>query len=363
MSEDENDDGDYYGDIIEVPSHSSKSPKINELDRVIGEPATPSEEMDENFYQIDEDVQHKTIQPYIDEPFTPSDEKSPNFHYTVLTPNQYVDLMMDYVDEVKDVLQLPSNIVKLLLHHFKWNKQRLLERFYETDHDEFFRQAKIINPFSLKRIENSITETCSICDSDEKKEMSSLECKHQFCNDCWKNYLTHQIIHEGLAQVIVCPDFYCDILVDEATIGQFFDDNEYTKHIYTKLILNSYVHNNPRARWCPGKACGHIIKATSLTSAYNYAQLITCDHCHTSFCFQCAQPWHDPIKCILLLQWHKRLFDDSQTVVWLKVNTKSCPKCKVNIEKNGGCNHMTCRKCQYEFCWLCFGKYTNSFSE
>ncbi|CAF4268664.1 unnamed protein product, partial [Rotaria sordida] len=38
--------------------------------------------------------------------------------------------------------------------------------------------------------------------------------------------------------------------------------------------------------------------------------------------------------------------------------TKECPKCHTNIEKNGGCNHMTCRKpgCGHEFCWLCFGK-------
>ncbi|CAF5165845.1 unnamed protein product, partial [Rotaria magnacalcarata] len=110
-------------------------------------------------------------------------------------------------------------------------------------------------------------------------------------------------------------------------------------------------------RWCPGKKCGCIINATSLTSAYNYAQLITCDHCQTSFCFQCAQSWHDPIKCILLLQWNKKMLDDSETVIWLKANTKSCPKCKVNIEKNGGCNHMTCGHCCHEFCWLCFGKY------
>jgi hypothetical protein len=29
---------------------------------------------------------------------------------------------------------------------------------------------------------------------------------------------------------------------------------------------------------------------------------------------------------------------------------KDCPKCNVQIEKNGGCDHMTCR-CGYEFYW------------
>lgn len=34
---------------------------------------------------------------------------------------------------------------------------------------------------------------------------------------------------------------------------------------------------------------------------------------------------------------------------------KKCPSCDINIIKNGGCNHMTC-KCNYEWCWECMKK-------
>ncbi|CAG8585103.1 7092_t:CDS:1, partial [Scutellospora calospora] len=33
---------------------------------------------------------------------------------------------------------------------------------------------------------------------------------------------------------------------------------------------------------------------------------------------------------------------------------KQCPKCASRIEKNGGCDHMTCRRpgCGHQFCWM-----------
>lgn len=40
---------------------------------------------------------------------------------------------------------------------------------------------------------------------------------------------------------------------------------------------------------------------------------------------------------------------------------RRCPKCRHGIEKNGGCDHITCRKeaggCGAEFCWLCLADY------
>ena len=38
-----------------------------------------------------------------------------------------------------------------------------------------------------------------------------------------------------------------------------------------------------------------------------------------------------------------------------------CPKCKTIVEKLGGCEHMTCKRCKYEWCWICGLSYKSCF--
>ncbi|KDN48016.1 hypothetical protein RSAG8_03032, partial [Rhizoctonia solani AG-8 WAC10335] len=48
---------------------------------------------------------------------------------------------------------------------------------------------------------------------------------------------------------------------------------------------------------------------------------------------------------------------------YIRGNAKKCPNrsCGRQIQKNGGCDHMTCRRpagCGHEFCWLCLADYS-----
>lgn len=60
-----------------------------------------------------------------------------------------------------------------------------------------------------------------------------------------------------------------------------------------------------------------------------------------------------PCFCFLVKPWLKKCEDDSETSNWIVSNTKVCPKCNSNIEKNGGCNRILCGKCRFQFCWSC----------
>ncbi|XP_065891990.1 E3 ubiquitin-protein ligase parkin-like [Dysidea avara] len=68
---------------------------------------------------------------------------------------------------------------------------------------------------------------------------------------------------------------------------------------------------------------------------------------------------HSSPTLVLLI---KSRFDsiDGRQARWVDANkqcindiTKNCPRCKSAIEKNGGCNHVTCLICKFEFCWPC----------
>jgi len=57
-------------------------------------------------------------------------------------------------------------------------------------------------------------------------------------------------------------------------------------------------------------------------------------------------------------EW-KKVYDRelAMTIKWKEQNCRKCPECKTFINRDGGCSHMVCRLCKYQFCWICLGKY------
>ena len=77
---------------------------------------------------------------------------------------------------------------------------------------------------------------------------------------------------------------------------------------------------------------------------------VKCENNH-EFCFLCLQKPHGKIKC-------KENLDNSMINFAQNNFIKKCPNCKIITEKNGGCNHIICSKCNYyQWCWLCNEEY------
>jgi ariadne-1 len=111
-------------------------------------------------------------------------------------------------------------------------------------------------------------------------------------------------------------------------------------------------------KWCPAPECEYAIECgIKKRELDRIVPTVTCPGQHR-FCFGCGYNDHQPTPCPLVKQWLKKCEDDSETANWISANTKECPICSSTIEKNGGCNHMTCRKCKHEFCWMCMGLWS-----
>ncbi|XP_077284873.1 E3 ubiquitin-protein ligase ariadne-1 isoform X1 [Arctopsyche grandis] len=287
---------------------------------------------------------------------------SDDYPYEVLSTDQIVQYMDNSIYDVNSVVKIPATVTRILLNHFKWDKEKLMERFYDGNQEELFSEARVINPFrkaviiqpKLSRQNlTSGTELCEICLVVLPSSlMTGLECSHRFCVSCWCEYLTTKIMQEGLGQTIGCAAPACDILVDDANVMKLVRDPK-VKLKYQHLITNSFVECNRLLRWCPSPDCNNAVKVQ-----YVEPQPVTCKCSHT-FCFSCGENWHDPVKCHLLKKWIKKCDDDSETSNWIAANTKECPKCNVTIEKDGGCNHMVCKNqnCKTDFCWVCLGPW------
>jgi len=105
-------------------------------------------------------------------------------------------------------------------------------------------------------------------------------------------------------------------------------------------------------RTCPNADCATGIVLDSCCTA----EQVTCTACDTSFCPQCNDVPHEGMTCEeLQRKRHAERWGEAKD--YMKNETKQCPYCLVWIEKNGGCNHMTCHHCRGEFCWLCFGEW------
>lgn len=75
------------------------------------------------------------------------DPDADEFKYEVLTPDKIVQYMIECIKDVNQVLELTSTTTRILLHHFRWDKEKLMERFYDGDPDRLFNEAHVVNPF------------------------------------------------------------------------------------------------------------------------------------------------------------------------------------------------------------------------
>ncbi|ELU06970.1 hypothetical protein CAPTEDRAFT_79139, partial [Capitella teleta] len=78
-----------------------------------------------------------------------------------------------------------------------------------------------------------------------------------------------------------------------------------------------------------------------------------CPLCFRLYCSLCFDAYHGWWSCESARKSSKMTTKINAWMSEDKDGRKKCPKCRIVIEKNGGCNRMICSVCSRIFCWVC----------
>ncbi|KAJ1932630.1 hypothetical protein FBU59_006306, partial [Linderina macrospora] len=262
------------------------------------------------------------------------------------------------INRLVPVLSVSKDITTILLRSCQWKEESLVER-YLTNPDKTILEAGMFPNASAPEAKAGNDDfTCEVCFSTgAEEEYLGLACGHAFCTTCYVMYLTGKIL-EGMSWRIHCPAPKCKALVGEQAARLLLADESKILERYEDNLTRSFVNDLDSFTWCPAPNCEYGIECHVPKSAWTTVVPTVHCRCGQAFCFGCSLDDHMPAPCFLVDKWLQKCKDDSETSNWLKANTKECTQCKATIEKNGGCNHMTCRKCAHEFCWVCMGPWS-----
>ena len=166
-----------------------------------------------------------------------------------------------------------------------------------------------------------------------------------------REYLTMKV-NNGEVLGISCTG--CGTEMKEKDIRIYLTEHEFAK--YHQFRFFAQLRFEPNSRWCPKRGCGSGVIGNP--DDRNFPKL-SCGNCNTDYCFNCSLKWHEGLTC---QQKRKRRekhqsnynkYAMKKNKRWMKENKYvKCSKCGHAVQKESGCNHMTC-SCGHEFCWLC----------
>jgi hypothetical protein len=188
-------------------------------------------------------------------------------------------------------------------------------------------------------------DECSICMSSAR--LLELSCGHRFCRECLSGWFASQISSQRF--LCACPARGCGRLASFHEIAASLTD-EAVRARFESLVLQCAVSSEPDFRWCQRCSSGGFLSSSDCSE-------VECVDCGHRFCAVClAAGAHPGLTCEQRCEVDEDLAD-LKNERWKLKNSKPCPKCSCLIQRNGGCSHMTCTRCKYEFCWLCLGPY------
>jgi len=203
-------------------------------------------------------------------------------------------------------------------------------------------------------------QCCNVCEELlQEDEHIKIECGHYFCKTCFAYCMVTSIenwLGVDLAVRFSCPGVSggkrCNFSVDVEMVYNILfthkDDPKVEKSFQRldSILLLLYIRAFcTELRLCPKCRSGYASTCESDVKGE-----VTCGACEFKFCPYCdgAMSVHKDKSCAQLA---------TEAATSLDKSTPTCPACRILVEKDGGCDHIQCKNCGYDWCYKCRGPY------
>ena len=206
-------------------------------------------------------------------------------------------------------------------------------------------------------------ELCKICQeslfTEEGGQVFALGvCSDVYHSQCILPWLKTCIENQQLP--VVCPEPRCKKPIPLPDLRELLTPEEMDR--CQKFEWKKIRDQNADIRECPTENCDYFFVKENDNQSY-----LSCPICGVEYCLKCDIVYHVQQTCeevqeaIIGAKADKinnhSLPVDAQLLEWARAaGAKQCAQCKFWVQKNDGCDHMTCR-CGYEFCYICGIKY------
>eukprot|EP01027_Heterolobosea_sp_BB2_P008098 GEZU01012025.1.p1 GENE.GEZU01012025.1~~GEZU01012025.1.p1 ORF type:complete len:327 (-),score=36.46 GEZU01012025.1:17-916(-) len=180
---------------------------------------------------------------------------------------------------------------------------------------------------------------------------------NDMCRACVKTYYNNIAMGSANLKSLRCMNS-CRHELTLEELKELLDEHLYLKVERKRLLRDIWAMRD--ACVCPAPNCNFVgffeipKKWKFLNRGCRDAE---CPKCGFSFCTRCKQAAHGSKSC---RRASKAGPEENQSRKQIKKKCRPCPVCHTNIEKNGGCRHMTCSNCSNFFCWDCMKPFYGS---
>lgn len=200
---------------------------------------------------------------------------------------------------------------------------------------------------------------CPVCFSEPSHPVS-LPCGHTWCKGCLVGYLHASVDSKSFPLTCLGDSARCAEPIALSTAQRLLSTDEFDAVVNAAFVAHVQQHPS-EFHYCPTPDCPQVYRTATAAAAASArprasAAVLQCPSCLARICAHCNTEAHEGGSCQDRNPEDELLFEQWK----MGHDVKSCPGCKVPIERAAGCNHMTCASCKIHICWVCLETFAQS---